>query len=112
MEYRVNFCWENPARDYHRHIVSIPWNDETQACFPKNDLAYINDKLEQGTTPGVPVNQDNILAKLAYLYVGQGNVYDKLQLVRNHIADGDNVFAWVEREDQYVFGEKEPYKSE
>ena len=109
MEYRVNFCWENPARDFHRHIVSIPWNDDVRNCFTKRDLEFIDFALLQPAIPGVSIKHKSVIERIIKLYKKQGaptaDALDKLAECRDYIVAGDRqIEAWIESEDNAEIG--------
>lgn len=109
MEYRVNFCWEsNEKPPYNEHIVSVPFNDAARNCFTKRDQEYIDEKLEQGTVPGITIKHKSVIERFMKLYQkpdhSASETLNKIFSCWEHIVAGDNVIAWIESEDNIELG--------
>lgn len=102
MNYRVNFCREDPKRTFHKHIVSVPWDEKAQQCFTKAELKYINNSIGNGYTPGITISTKKAMNRIMKNLhkPGESTVFACWEYFNN----GDTVIAWIEREDQTEVG--------
>ncbi len=108
MNYRVNFCWEDPKRTFHKHIVSVPWDTKAQLCFTDGEMKYINNSIGNGYTPGITISTKRAINRIMenlHKPLPPGADHEHTVFACwEHFHNGDTVIAWIEREDQTEVG--------